>query len=73
MCRRVICFCCSCILALSLTVGLPVRSFAETAEMQPVQRAHKIVGKPAPLASAMVLVLAGMGISMLFDKHNKDE
>lgn len=28
--------------------------------------------RPAPLVSAMFLVLAGFGISMLFDKNDKD-
>lgn len=73
MCRRVICFLCVCVLGFSLTFGMSTQSFAESAEAGSVRRAHKLVGKPSPLASAMVLVLAGMGVTMLFDKHNRDD
>lgn len=73
MYRRVICFLCACVLGAALTFGMAAQSYAESAETEAVRRAHKLVGKPSPLASAMVLVLAGMGVTMLFDKHNRDD
>lgn len=69
MCRRVICLLCACALAVSLTACLPVPAFADSTGAAGSVRTHKPY-RPTAMVSAMFLILAGMGVTMLFDKRD---
>lgn len=74
MMKRVICWLC----AVCLVMGIACRPvFAQSAETKPTAGSYlsgtKVSHRPAPLASAMLLVLAGMGFSMLFDKKDRED
>lgn len=71
MFRRVICFLCAGVLVLSMALGVSVQGYAQS--NTGTTRVRKTSGKPAPLVSAMALVLGGLGISMLFDKHDHSD
>ena len=76
--KRVICLICVVVLAVITFLG--IRTGADSWNV-PEQAVHLGSGlhlakgivrhSPNPLASAMFLILAGIGISMLFDKRNK--
>lgn len=68
--------CLVCILAVLMAAFLGIR--AEAAENRPTVPVYPRLPKgstarsTAPLVSAMMLVLGGLGICMLFDKKNKN-
>lgn len=63
MCRRILCTVCAAMLVFALTSQVK----ADAAGLFLASRPK--AGHVAPLVPAMFLVLAGMGISFLFDKH----
>lgn len=72
--KRIICMLCVSVIVIGAVFGIKV--FADTATV-PLQSERenmlalarpRVSRKPNPLASAMFLVLAGVGVSMLFDK-----
>ena len=75
--KRVICLICAAVLVVIAFLGL--RTCAQewnapepAAHVSGLYLAKGIVRhSPNPLVSAMFLVLAGIGISLLFDKRNK--
>ena len=71
--KRVVCLICACLMV--VTALFSVRSFAQGLDTSRQALPHLAKGivkhSPNPLASAMLLVLAGVAISMLFDKKNK--
>lgn len=66
MCRRVLCSLCALMLFCALTSGAKAEATGLFLTSKPKS------GHVAPLVPAMFLVLAGMGISFLFDKHDKN-
>ena len=77
--KRVVCLICAAVLAAAAVFGVKAWSEPWTGPIL-LQRASgglqlsKAIVKhsPNPLASAMLLILAGIAASMLFDKKNKD-
>ena len=76
--KRVICLICAAVLVMMACFG--IRTAADVWNVpEPVTHLtsglHLSKGivkrSPTPLASAMFLILAGIGISMLFDKKNR--
>lgn len=73
--KRVICLICATVLVVMALFG--VRTGAADWNGSPPQGSSIHLAKglvkhaPNPLASAMFLVLGGVGIAMLFDKKNK--
>lgn len=70
--KRILCLICAAVLMLT-AFGIPAEAHAW--ELAPTHAAHLSAGSVArsttPLVSAMFLILAGLGISMLFDKRDK--
>ena len=72
--KRVICLFCAAVLVVMALFGIRTGASAWKGPPVPAQvKLSKDLVKhsPNPLASAMFLVLAGVGISLLFDKKNK--
>lgn len=75
--KRMVCLICAVVLALIIFPGLGAAEAwnAPDAALHLGSGLHLAKGlvrhSPNPLASAMFLILAGIGISMLFDKKNK--
>lgn len=76
--KRVVCLICAAVLVAIALLGVRTRSesWEGSLQMQPTVnelRLSKGIVKhsPNPLASAMFLILAGIGISLLFDKKDK--
>ena len=74
MVKRVVCLICAAVLVVMALSG--IRTLAAPWKGPPtpvVEKRGKALVKhaPNPLASAMLLVLAGVGISLLFDKKDK--
>lgn len=76
--KRVICLICAAVLAAAAFFGIRTEAGAWnvlTPVSHPNTGLHLAKGivrhAPNPLVSAMFLILAGIGISMLFDKRNK--
>lgn len=76
--KRVLCLICAAVLLLLLFLGVQAAAapLAAPGHVLPGSGAvHLSKGivkyRPNPLVSAMFLILAGIGISMLFDKKNK--
>ena len=76
--KRVICLICAAVMLLLLVFSVQAAAapFTEPGKLLPgsgmVHLSKGIVKhSPNPLVSAMFLILAGIGISMLFDKKNK--
>lgn len=67
MVKRLIAFLCVFALVFALFARVPVSASAEPASVSRASRS-KQSHRPAPLVSAMFLILAGMGVSMLFEK-----
>ena len=77
--KRVVCLICAAVLVVIAVFG--VRTWSEPWNGPlPAQRVANglrlskgiVKHSPNPLASAMLLILAGIAASMLFDKKNKD-
>lgn len=71
--KRVICLICATVLVVMALFG--VRTAAAPWKGPPVEAKHSkgiVRHAPNPLASAMLLVLAGVMLTLLFDKKNKD-
>ena len=70
---RVLCLICAAAVLMMAFFG--IRAEAQAWRAAPPVRTHlskaSAVRSSTPLASAMLLVLGGLGISMLFDKKNK--
>ena len=76
--KRVLCLICAAVLLLLLFLGVqaaaaPLAAPGQVLPGSGAVRLSKGIVKhsPNPLVSAMFLILAGIGISMLFDKKNK--
>ncbi|MGM9604023.1 MAG: hypothetical protein ACI3XG_03070 [Faecousia sp.] len=76
--KRVICLICAAVLVVIVFFGIRTAAEAWNATeplLQLNSTLHLSKGivkhSPNPLASAMFLILAGIGISMLFDKKNR--
>lgn len=76
--KRVICLICAAVLAAAAFFGIRTEARAWnvlTPVSHPDTGLHLAKGivrhSPNPLVSAMFLILAGIGICMLFDKRNK--
>ncbi len=72
--KRVLCLICAAVLV--VTAFFDIRTEAAPWKGPPVPTQEKlskgiVKHSPNPLASAMFLVLAGVGISLLFDKKDK--
>ena len=72
--KRMICLICAAVLVVMALFG--IRTAAAPWKGPPTQAVEKrgkalVKHAPNPLASAMFLVLGGVGIAMLFDKKNK--
>ena len=70
--KRVLCLVCVCLLVIAALFS--VRSWAQDLgahRQAPLLTKGIVTHSPNPLASAMLLVLAGVALSMLFDKKNK--
>lgn len=70
--KRVVCLICAAVLVVMALFG--IRTQATPWKGPPVQEklAKGLVKHaPNPLASAMILVLAGVALTLLFDKKNK--
>lgn len=70
---RVLCLICAAVVLITAFFG--IHGEAQGWRAAPPGRAHlskaSAVRSSTPLASAMLLVLGGLGISILFDKKNK--
>lgn len=72
--KRIICMLCVAVVVIGALLGIKAYADAETKPFQGEQgnmlalARPRVNRKPNPLASAMFLVLAGVGVSMLFDK-----
>ncbi len=72
--KRVVCLICAAVLVVMAFFGIRTEAAPWKAPPVPTQvKLSKGIVKhsPNPLASAMFLVLAGVGLSLLFDKKNK--
>ena len=68
---RILCLICAAVVLMTAFFGIRVSALGCNAP--PLHLARSVsTRRPNPLASAMLLVLGGVGISMLFDKKNKD-
>ena len=70
---KVLCLICAAAVLMMTFFG--IRAGADAWKTTPAQahRAHSsAIRSSAPLASAMLLVLGGLGISLLFDKRDKN-
>ena len=76
--KRVLCLICAAVMLLRLFMGVQASAAPFTAP-GPILPENGVLflskgivkHSPNPLVSAMFLILAGIGISMLFDKKNK--
>lgn len=72
--KRIICMLCVSVIVVGAAFGIRVFADTETIPSQSergnmlAQARPRVSRKPNPLASAMFLVLAGVGVTMLFDK-----
>lgn len=74
--RRILAFVCAAVLAAAMVGGASAMPLGVERRMLPLAYHAGIYPerqRPAPLVSAMFLILAGIGISMLFDKHDRGE
>lgn len=70
---RVLCLICAVAILWMTFFGIHGGAEAwQTAPAQPRRARASAVRSSAPLASAMLLVLGGLGISLLFDKRDKN-
>lgn len=71
---RILCLVCTAAVLLTAFFGIQARAAEKDAPLPVYTRTPKgsTVRTTAPLVSAMMLVLGGLGISLLFDKKNKN-
>ena len=71
---RIICLICAAVVLLIAFFGIQARAAEKDAQLPVYTHTPRgsTMRTTAPLVSAMMLVLGGLGISLLFDKKNRD-
>lgn len=72
---RILCLVCTLAVLMMAFLGIQAQAQEKDAPLPVYQRTPKgsTVRTTAPLVSAMMLVLGGLGISLLFDKKDKNK
>lgn len=76
MSKRFFCMICAAVILIGALCGVragaaPMRSAERGSSVNFLSKA-RVTHRPNPLVSAMLLVLAGVGVSMLFDKKDRE-